>query len=311
MMKPGNPTVLIGSSCWSRIAGELERVQPCEGLVVPLVALERRRPHDNPCAMIELRQIRRLVIARAVLVPDSLQVNSWARVSVRPRTDGIVNQQVEALVRHHPALRACAYLHSHPFALGRTRPSRGISGDYEGHMLPLLDDNRQAGLNSSFSFIACRGRGGRGWRLHCFALGPRREIVDLGIARVVGDRCRPMRQALLPSLRLRSPYRYLLRHWRRQLRRQGLRPRTDDLFDGWIRTMIRVSDELELVILLPNAFPHEPAQHYLAHRPSGRSMRLTPPATRSLAWQDWTQILRQVEQHTEKHDDLGQKTALS
>jgi len=284
-MHPTRPRLLIGASCWAAVRAELDRVLPDEGLVVPLVSVQRRRPLRDPCAPIALADMRRLVIARAVLIPAELQVNTFARVSVLPSTDALIDRRIAAAIHRHPALRACAYLHSHPFARGWTRPSSGLRGDVEGHMLPLLARNREAGLNAAFSFIACRDLARRGdsdgWLLHGFALVPSRagdrtdkvnatagghRLVDLGLAEPVPDDCAAMRRALLPPLSRREPWRFLLRRWRRELRCLGLRARTDELFGGWQRVVVPLGQGRDVVVLLPVDFPAERARIFVVER---------------------------------------------
>ena len=154
------PACLISELCWQQVATELDRVCPREAVLVPLCALDPRDPAHNPCHMLGLAEVARITVAAVVLVPRERQHNQLLRVSVLPHTDGLVNDRIEATVRRFPRLRACAYLHSHPFARGWTAPSRGSAGDVEGHMLPLWRSNRDAALDTSFSFIACRGADG-------------------------------------------------------------------------------------------------------------------------------------------------------
>lgn len=285
------PRLQIGASCWAAVRRELDRVLPHEGLVVPLLAAQRRRPLTDPCGPISLADLRRLVIARAVRIPAELQVNTFARVSVLPSTDALINQEVAAIIDRHPALRPCAYLHSHPFARGWTRPSRGLRGDVEGHMLPLLARNQQSGLNAAFSFIAC-GDGLKfssnsrkastslevssgGWLLQGFALvgttSGGHQLVDLGLVEPVPDDCAAMRRALLPPLARRTPWRFLLRRWRRELRRQGLRIRSDELFGGWQRVAVPLDQRRDAVVLLPIDFPRDRARIFVVER--GRPTR--------------------------------------
>lgn len=203
------PAVKIGADIWRKIKEELSRVYPLEGLAVPMVALRPWVPNRNPTAPIQLDDLREVVVADAVLVPHSRQINRSARVSVLEHTDAPVNAEIESLVGVSPRLRASAYLHSHPFAVGQTWPSRGPRCDYEGHMLPLLARNRRAGLHTSFSFIACRSAKGSDWVLHCFALRANEAIVDLGLAEVVDSTSHTMRWAQAPSLTARSVVRHI------------------------------------------------------------------------------------------------------
>jgi len=197
------PSVLIGASVWHRVEAELDRVYPCEGIAVPLLALSPRNPFASPCRTLTLPEIREVIIAESVLVPANRQVNMRARVSVQRFTDGLVNEEVLALIRRHPRLRACGYLHSHPFARGWTQPSHGLTCDYEGHMLPLLTRNRECSLDTSFSFIACRLARGEGWTLLGFALDGDGAIVELGPARVIPNDSPVMRRCLLGPLQAR------------------------------------------------------------------------------------------------------------
>ncbi len=248
------PTILISASCWRQMSAELDRVAPAEGVMVPLVALEMVRPEHNPCARIELTEIARLVIARLVTVPPELQVNRGARVHVLPRTNRAVNGRLEREIARRPRLRACSYLHSHPFAVGTTRPSRGWGCDYEGHLLPLWRHNRRGGLDTSFSFIACRHPAG-GWRLLGFGLDDEQRIVDLGPAEIVSDADPAVQRALLLGLWDRPADRAVLRRWRRELHRKGLNPRHEELFGGWQRLIFNLDHGRRGVALVPIEFP--------------------------------------------------------
>ncbi|MBN2361999.1 MAG: hypothetical protein JXR83_21285 [Deltaproteobacteria bacterium] len=286
--------VEITESCWRRVVAELDRVAPDEGIAVPLLALTMRDQARNPCAMIELDDIARATIAQLVLVPDGQQVNRVVRVSVLPHTDQIVNAEVARLLGRFPRLRACAYLHSHPFAIGSTRPSRGQSCDYEGHMLPLWRDNRAAGLDTSFSFIACRDPLGRGWRLCCFALDGRGEIVDLGWAQVVADPDASRPGPLQLGVEQRDPLRQVLRGFRRELRRRGWYCCSDELFDGWQRTVVRIDAQWAAAILLPIDFPDRAPLFFLVDRRRRRSTQYHPHAAGSLAPETWANAVTQM-----------------
>ncbi len=266
------PTPVVSDFAWRQIVRELDRVAPAEGLLVPLVALRPRAADANPCAMLELDAIAEVIIAAVLLVPRARQENRLARVSVLPETDDEVGRRIEAQVARFPRLRACAYLHSHPFATGRTAPSRGASGDVEGHMLPLWHRSRAAGLNTSFSFIACRGTAGHGWRLQGFAIDRSGRVVDLGFARVVANRGPEIDFALQPALDRQPIARALLRHWRRRQRRLGRRVRTDELFGGWRRLVARDRQGGAVVLLVPLDFPAAPVRRFLVTRRDGRAV---------------------------------------
>lgn len=258
------PTVEIAQSCFELICEELSRVYPREGLAVPLVWLERRAPEPGPTATLHLDQISRVVIRHAILIPPEKQLNAGFRVGVLGETDGLVASATGALTRRFPRLRACAYLHSHPFARGSTWPSRGPRCDYEGHMLPLLERGLQAGLATSFSVIACRTPADDGWRLQTFALDDDRAIVDLGFAQPIPDESAAATRALLPALRRRRVSR-LVRAWLRRLRRAGVVYKTDELFDGWLR-IIAHARHRSLVALVPLAFPDDRARVFVWNR---------------------------------------------
>ncbi len=287
--------IKIGASCWRQVTTELNRTFPLEGVALPLVGLIPRRADFNPCATMELQDIRTVVLARVVLVPGELQVNQYARVGVRSRTDRVVNREVERLTRRFPRLRACAYLHSHPFAHGSTWPSSGCRGDYEGHMLPLLRRNRDAALNTSFSFIACRGERG-GWRLQGFALGGDERVVDLGFAAVVPDDDPELGYPLRRPRIWRPPYRQVLRRWRRELKRARLPFVYDELFDGWQRCVIEAGPDRALVILLPMDFPDRAPWYHVVHKGSGAARPFLPRRPASLAPDAWVRAARQVQQ---------------
>jgi hypothetical protein len=267
------PDVLITESCWARVCDELDRVLPSEGLAVPLVWLKRRMPDPGPTALLRLDQIERVVVATAVLVPPELQMNAGFRVGVLARTDERIAGATRSLIRRHPRLRACAHLHSHPFARGQTRPSRGATCDYEGHMLPLLSRNREAGLAASFSFIACRALGGDGWALHCFALDEWGDIVDLGPASRIADSHPDAAAPFMPALPRRPVFR-LVRAWLGALARRGIEHRLDELFDGWLRIIVHPIEQTSLVVLLPLAFPRSDAQLFVWDRVANATHRL-------------------------------------
>jgi hypothetical protein len=169
----------------------------------------------------------------------------------------------------------------------------------------LLVSNRRAGLNTSFSFIACRDEGGIGWRLQGFALDRHGRVVDLGCAHALEDHSPSLVRALQPALSSRPPYKHLLRRWRRELRRCRLHPRQDELFGGWLRFIVRVEEpddaDFEVVILIPNGYPEQRAQYYAVHRlpTHGSSVRrIEPRGGESCAPDAWVRLVEQVK---EKH----------
>jgi hypothetical protein len=266
------PTVAITESCLAQVEEELDRVNPREGLAVPLLWIKKRAPEPNPATLLRLAQIEQVIIARALLVPPEKQLNGCVRVGVLAETDRLLAEATRALTRRHPRLRACAYLHSHPFARGGTRPSRGATCDYEGHMIPLLERNRDAGLAASFSFIACRTWKDDGWELHCFALDEHEDIGDLGLARRIPDSHPDAVAALLPPLS-RRPIHRLVRGWLSRLRRARVHYRVDELFDGWLRIILDASAQTSLVVLLPISFPRQPAQLFVWNREANEVTR--------------------------------------
>ena len=268
------PGISIGQSCWRALCAELDRVFPREGLAVPLLFLDPRQPGRSPCASLGLQDLREVVIARILTVPAFLQVNGPVRVAVREGADHLINREVEALVGRFPQLRACAYLHSHPFAVGATHPSRGPGCDLEGHMLPQLDHNRRAGLEASFSFIACRAIGGPGWRLQGFALDGQGALYELGFARLIPDHDLLLRRASLPGLEQRPMVHRRLRRWRHELRRLGINFYQDDLFGGWLRIVLELDPPNALVVLLPIDFPAERPRCYAVDRSTGLTQPL-------------------------------------
>jgi len=260
------PRVVVARSSWDVITGELDRVAPREGVLLPLVALERRAPDADPCAPIGLEDLDAVVLAEVRCLPPHLQHNGIARVAALPCADAWADSVVLPLVRRYPRLRAAAYLHSHPFAIEHTWPS---GGDVEGHMRPMLRRNAEAGLLASFSFIACGARGGGGWRLPCFALDGRGRVVSLGAAEVVDDGDGAIRRAR----RERAP-RCLVRRWRQQLSRRGLAVRADELFDGWSRVRVRLDARRVLVALFPLDFPAAPPRYHVVDLRTGAARRL-------------------------------------
>lgn len=254
--------VVVAQSCWNAIELELERVAPLEAVLLPLVAIDHR---CAPCAPIALADIETLAIAEVRAVPRELQHNTLVRVAALPRSDAWADAIVLPLVRRHPRLRAAAYLHSHPFAHGRTWPS---SGDIGGHMLPLLARNAACNLDASFSFIACRAGGG--WRLPCFAVGADHRVVEVGDAEVVDDA-----DPVIGRARALRPPRFWLARWRRGLRARGLAVQLDELFDGWRRARIALSSDRTLVVLFPLAFPEEPPQYFVVDHRTRTSRRLS------------------------------------
>ncbi len=285
--------IKISASCWRRVTAELDRTYPLEGVVLPLVGLLPRRVDANPCAAMELEDLRAVVLARTVLVPHHLQVNAHARVGVLQQTDRVINREVERLTRRYPRLRACAYLHSHPFAHGSTWPSSGCRGDHDGHMVPLLRRNRRAALNTSFSFIACMGQ--NGWRLQAFALDDREQVVDLGFAQVVPDRDPDLRHTLRRSHLGAAPLRSVLRRWRRELRRARLRLRDEELFDGWRRWIINLGRDLAAVVLLPMDFPDHAPRCHVVRRASGQTWPHALRRPLSLAPDTWVKEARRIQ----------------
>ncbi len=281
--------IKVSASCWQTICDEFDRVAPREGILVPLVALDLADSDHNPCSNISLEDVVEMVIADVVLIPSDRQRNQLARVSVLGDTDDLVGQRIEESVQRHPRLRACAHLHSHPFARGSTWPSRGSRCDYDGHMLPLLFDNRGAGLDTSFSFIACRKSAGRDdtndesgrWKLQCFALDGRARIVDLGFAEVVPDAAVEVVAALHPPLHASTVARTWFRHWRRRQRTQGRRVKVEPLFDGWLRAIAQRHGQPTSVVLLPNDLPTRRSQFFVVE--GGQSREVFPPDVP--AWQ--------------------------
>ncbi len=282
------PAVRICRGTWDRIRAELDRVAPAEGLAVPLVALRPRDPDHHPCSPLRLDQLEGLLIAKSVLVPSRLQDNQPARVSARLMANQVVNARVLALCRRHPRLRACAHLHSHPFARGSTWPSGGPTGDVQGHLWPQLRVNRAAGLEASFSFIACRGPEREGWRLQCFGLAPTGRVVDLGFAAPVSDHSPAVSWAMRGPLFRRPAFVRLHRRFRRAAERRGLLIRCDELFDGWHRTLLDLPGGDRVAVLMGLGAPQQ-IQFWSAN-PAGPARRLQPPwpgLAPPEAWIEW------------------------
>lgn len=299
------PHCTINSHCWRQVCAELDRVRPAEGLAVPLVTLRPRRADFNPCTMLELEDLGVVLIAAAVLVPEDRQVNRAARVSVLPDTNRRVNRRVEKLVARFPRLRPCAVLHSHPFARGGTWPSRGPDCDYEGHMLPLLQRNREAGLNTSFSFIACRAGDDRSWELQAFALDWRRQIVDLGFVEPVDERDRAVRSALTRGLTSRHLPRVMLRQWRRELDLRRLRYQVDELFDGWTRIIVHATESTAVVALLPIEFPERLPSFFCVSKRDGRSRPLAAQVSTLRTPAGWCAVVDEVTRGCFDRDSLA------
>jgi len=276
-----NPVVLVSRSCWTTVREELWRVCPREALMVPLLALRERAPNRVPGSTLGLSDLESLVLATVVTLPPELQRNSGARVEALPGAEEWVNDRLSAFLGRHPRLRACAYLHSHPFAIGATSPSHGPDCDDEGHMRPLLVRNREAGLDASFSFIACR-EPREGWRLCCFALDEQASLIDLGSAVVVEDEHPGVRFALHP----REPEnRQATRTWTEALVAAGLSPAQDELFDGWTRLGAELAGDHRLGVMRPRGHPAEPPCLFMWNRPSRQLQALSNvPAIPTRDW---------------------------
>lgn len=220
----------VAESAWRSICAELDRVAPAEAVLVPLCAVEYLS--SEPWRTRTLADVRRVVITHALTLPAALQRNQRFCVAALPDADDALNALSAPLLRLHPRLRACAFLHSHPFAHGATWPS---ATDLVGHMIPLNDKNRAAALDTSFSFIACVAAAG--WRLQAFALSAAGQPVELGAVEVVADASPFVRKAL--SKRASGA---VLRNWRRRARGLGYRVASRSLFDGWTRVVARPTD---------------------------------------------------------------------
>ncbi len=107
-------------------------------------------------------------------------------VAVLPGTDALLDAATTAACRARPALRVVAHLHSHPFARGHTWPSHT---DIHGHMRPLLSKARAEGLDTTWSFIACRNRNDDGWVLQAFALEPlsKSASINFCVVKALGE----------------------------------------------------------------------------------------------------------------------------
>ena len=256
--------VVVAQSCWNAITFELDRVAPREGVLLPLVAIEHARP---PCATVRLADITTLAIAEVRAVPPELQRNAMLRVEALPRADAWSDATVLPLVRRYPRLRAAAYVHSHPFAIGSTTPS---GGDIDGHMLPLLARNADCGLRASFSFIAATASDPRdGWVLPCFAMDHDRHVIGLGNTEIVADD-----DPIIVRARATRPPRFWLKRWKQRLRERGLELHIDELFDGWMRAKIRLDADRVMVVLFPVDMPAQRPQYFIVDRRTGKSQRV-------------------------------------
>jgi hypothetical protein len=242
------PDVLVPLDTWSVITRELSRVAPAEGVMLPLVALARNLDAPHPCITTTLRGLEAVVLNEVITVPPALQRNGMVNVAVLPGTDALLDAATTAACRARPALRVVAHLHSHPFARGHTWPSHT---DIHGHMRPLLSKARAEGLDTTWSFIACRNRNDDGWVLQAFALD-QGEVVDLGPARLVDPQHRLVREARLPNARLRG-LAGLVRRWRKAASPLGLWVRVDPLLDGWTRLRVCREDVTVGVLLVDHA----------------------------------------------------------
>lgn len=285
-------------AAWATTQTELSRVSPREGVLVPLIALEMKSGKDNPCRLTTLHDIARVTMARVLTVPSDLQCNQAARVHLLQSADHVVNQQILSLTRRYPLLRACGYIHSHPFAVGTTSPSVGHRCDYQGHMLPMLQHNRACGLNTSFSFIACRAfpqntAGRERWKLLAFALDHQKEIVELGeVATLSGDAA-ILRRARLPHLYRRTPQKYLLRRFRRALKKLGSHVCCDGLYGGWVRLVVQRRGTPPVVVLVPLTFPQQDMRFFqLGEYPAGSVVARA--RSRSLSVTDWLGTVEQL-----------------
>jgi len=263
------PRVLVPAACWAQIERELSRVAPREGFAAPLVALRPRSATRLPGLSLRLRDLDEIVIGAVVCVPAHLQRNERVRVSALAFADDAIRPELAALAARHPRLRSCAFLHSHPFAHGSTSPSYE---DLTGHLRPLLERNRGAGLAASLSFIACRsGREPEGWALQAFALDEDGRQRDLGFAQVIADDSAPARWALAGAWEESSAQKVATR-WMDAA--TSLAPRLDELFDGWLRIRVDASPRASLLVLVPREFPDATPRLVAWDRPQGRTFEL-------------------------------------
>ncbi|MFH1807926.1 MAG: hypothetical protein ABIJ09_04235 [Pseudomonadota bacterium] len=289
------PRMEIGRQVWRRVARELDRVAPAEGLAVPLLALTPRDVQRNPCTTLRLEDLEVVTIARAVLVPPELQRNHLMSVRALGSADERVNREVVGLGLRYPRLRPAGHLHSHPFARGNTWPSSGLSGDIDGHMRPLLVHNSDAGVEVSFSFIACRDQTGQSWVLQAFSLDGSGQVHDLGPCQVVEDEALIARGLFTPGTERQPLLRGLWQCWVRDLRRQGWACRCATLLEGWQRCIVEMGQGLCAVFLLPIDFPDRPCQVHVVMAGSSRSERFFTPHLRSLDTDAWVRVALEVE----------------
>ena len=282
------PAVRIRRSSWSTIQAELNRVAPAEGLAVPLVHLSRRQADADPCAPLSLVDLDGILIADVVLVPAGLQHNLPYRVRVQAHTDQRVNRKLQARLDRHPRLRACAYLHSHPFARGDTWPS---GGDLHGHLWPLLERNTQAGLELSLTFLACRDSGAQGWKLQAFSLSRDGVTRNLGFARPVMDDSPAVRAALRGPLHARAAFLKLMFRFRQALRLRRLVYRTEELFGGWLRTVVCPGSAHSAAALMPIDYPARPIRFYAVAGKRCLSLPLSAAGPARLGPEGWAELL--------------------
>ncbi len=273
-MKAGLPRVRVTASAYAQIARELWRVYPREGFVVPLLALRPRKP-ALPGPALQLEDLEEVVLAEVVCVPAHLQRNESLRVHALSFADAAIAPEIDARLARHPLLRACGFLHSHPFARGSTAPSHT---DRVGHLRPQLAQNREAGLAASFSIIACLGGAEAQplWKLQCFALDGDGAQHDLGFAEVVPDGSREASWALQGDWESSTAGRVASR-WLAKARAQGLEPRRDELFDGWLRLKLPASERATLLALVRREFPSIAPRLVAWDRWSGRTFELALP----------------------------------
>lgn len=277
------PDVLVPWDTWTIITTELSRVAPAEAVMLPLVSLERNLEAPHPCVTTPLRGLEAVVLNEVLTVPPQLQRNSLANVAVLPGADAILDGLIQDACRARPALRVVAHLHSHPFARGNTWPS---STDIHGHMRPLWRKAQQEGVDTTFSFIACRASRGEGWMLQGFALDGG-NVVDLGMARVVEPTHRLVVHARLPNARLRG-LAGLVRRWRKQAHGLNAQVAVDPLMDGWTRLRVlrnRVVLGVALVdhvrVEVAHAFVVRGTQVTPVEDPAGMLMRMAGTAAQA------------------------------